>query len=729
MSPQDETLSTSPLSATLPVAAAHTDIACPACGTLNTGDSKFCRNCGQLLRSASAVAKTPVPVPDGEEALTSPQEIDARRAQQLLERAMHLSERGQLPAAILACRQAATLDPNTPAPFAMLGTLLERNGDVRGAMAAYERVLGLSPDSPLERDSLERLRSRIDRAPAFHFDPDELFNDDAMLPSERALLIEERVSETPHIESPLEAPIEARLPPTSTELNLDGASNGEKEDGGALDSLPAVLSPLESAESGLPEILVPPPSAVSVDEPPVAALESAPVSPVVGSAPRIEGGGAGKPAVSSLAQALDAQTLAEAAALAAATSAPLTTELPRNSTLAPVQEIPRTAPRLERRQVERRQVNLPVAVERRQSPRRSATRMTIGVPTNAPGAPTNAHWAPTNSATAPKVAPMKFEFLEENPVPMPLWAQLLRGSSFFARTLPLVAVGALSLGFLSWARSRAVSLEDARAANAPVAVPAATPEPFPTPVPTAAPLGTVAVNPTPPSGGLLVTNKIPTPTPAAPVAPAAPSAPGANNSPRTGATAPRVASRPVAANIPRSAPTFPRVPIPIAPAPVPPAPSNNGSGGNIILPPPRVDTSVPAPPIQVGSALTPGGSARPNTIRITQGTIIRSAVPPRTGSLAKGSERDAAQAERTGQSERAINSLTNALGATGSDAGYLYQQRAMAFLQRGDATSASADFQASIRAYGDQINRGENVAAAQAGMRAARSGLAVAQGR
>lgn len=314
---------------------------------------------------------------------------------------------------------------------------------------------------------------------------------------------------------------------------------------------------------------------------------------------------------------------------------------------------------------------------------------------------------------------------------------MLRGQSFFGRTLPLVAVGVLSLGFLSWARSQAVSREVARAASDPVVVttPApvleATPaplQPVQAPIVTPTPVG-AALNPVTGSSGGFVISNAPTP----PVVAPAPTVPVTSSAPAsaTNRLAPRVlpraaAPRTVAASTPRlrPAPVFPRV-VPIPPAPVPPPPS---SEGNIILPPPRVDIPAPAaPPIQVGSALRPGGGPRQNTIRITQGTIIRSTAPPRTGSTARSEERDAAAAARTGQGDRAINSLTNAIGATGSDSAYLYQQRATAFLQRGDSARAIGDFQSAITAYQDQIDRGENVAAAQAGLRAARAGLAVAQ--
>lgn len=76
-----------------------------------------------------------------------------------MERAMGLAERGDTSSAILACRQAISLVPNSAQSYSMLGLLLERSGDASGAITAYEKVLELDPSSLLERESLGRLRA------------------------------------------------------------------------------------------------------------------------------------------------------------------------------------------------------------------------------------------------------------------------------------------------------------------------------------------------------------------------------------------------------------------------------------------------------------------------------------------------------------------------------------------------------------------------------------------
>jgi tetratricopeptide (TPR) repeat protein len=203
-------------------------ILCPACAKANEPDSRFCRYCGASLVGAVAAPTapkegeanghaethahahpeahghaehhiieahshpvTPLPVAphpqadisngmDGEEK-TTPAEIDARRARQLLDRSVYLSERSDAAGAILACRQSIALAPTKAAGYSMLGLLLERTGDLPHAATAYEKAVQLSPNSTIERESLDRLREKLQvqkGAGEFHFDDAELYGDD-----------------------------------------------------------------------------------------------------------------------------------------------------------------------------------------------------------------------------------------------------------------------------------------------------------------------------------------------------------------------------------------------------------------------------------------------------------------------------------------------------------------------------------------------------------------------
>jgi hypothetical protein len=101
-------------------------------------------------------------------------QLDAQRARNLLDRALGLAERDDLAGAIVTCRQSLALAPQSPQGWSMLGLLHERDGDIHGAIEAYEKTLQLSPGSTLERESLQRLRQKRGAAPRpapkFNFD-------------------------------------------------------------------------------------------------------------------------------------------------------------------------------------------------------------------------------------------------------------------------------------------------------------------------------------------------------------------------------------------------------------------------------------------------------------------------------------------------------------------------------------------------------------------------------
>lgn len=705
-------------------ASAVVGIECPACGTQNTTDSKFCRHCGHLLRplpGTSSDVKKAAPVSaenaDDDDNLTSPAEIDARRARQLLDRALLLSERGDLNAALLACRQAIALDHDHFESYALLGTLLERNGDLRGAMTAYERVLEIAPDNTLERDSLNRIKARLEKAPAFNFNPNDLFGDDSTLPSVA--------------DSQQDAPATA---PSSEDL---AAIASEREEHGI-------------------EARLPPTSASHRTEVPVAALSGetttvpAPVAaPVVfdfDPAPD-----SALPSLSPLAAALDGETVASVGAPVQASSqvAPASVATPA---MVPPAAPTGTMPKIERRVAQRRQVNIPVGTERRLGSERRALVPVAGAKVIPVVRPARVGSLTPSPVIQPTVAPLDFSFGATPTVPTPLWAQMLRGSSFYGRTLPLVLVGVLGLGFLSWARSQAVARDTDNATSAPASTitnaDGTVTQSAPQTTTNVSTGSTFGVTPAPDSGtGVPITN--------ATSAPVVPGTSSVTTAPASGAGT-RVAANPArpaagaqsgasgTATAGRDSAGTPPFPVPNAPASTANQNSgntntnggSNSSGGTpIILPPPQTgNTGGDATPrVRVGSLgttpLNPAGSPQ-ERIRITQGSInLRSAPPARSGSAARSAENAATSAAANGNQDRAINNLSSAINSTGGDQGFLLQQRGMAFMERGDYARAIEDFQGSISAYQDQINRGENVAAAQAGLRSARAGLNMANSR
>lgn len=173
-------------------------ITCPRCGEKNASTALVCTVCGarlphssQALEAASldatsldassdaAAAQMAEEIKDetlkteaadeiiddnAAEAAEPPhediaREIDARRAHHLLERAFMLHDRYEFDAAILACRQALVLSPDSALENALLGFLLKRQGDATGAAKAYAKANEISSDKTWEQLSLDDLRA------------------------------------------------------------------------------------------------------------------------------------------------------------------------------------------------------------------------------------------------------------------------------------------------------------------------------------------------------------------------------------------------------------------------------------------------------------------------------------------------------------------------------------------------------------------------------------------
>lgn len=681
---------------------------CSSCGGLNAPDSKFCRHCGQTLEGArvvgapesaaastSAASASIAPAESVTEAQgtppavasntsseaievaderSSPAEIDARRARQLLERAHSLADRNDIAGAVLACRQAIALTPSVGGGQAMLGALLERAGDLTHALQAFEKASQLAPDSGATRD-VERLRAKMGgqpNAPVFHFDDTELFGeDDTLLPTYSAPV--ETVDAPPQVESvsPTSTPAETSEPLASVATAPEGAAQSVSE--------VAVVTPVEGApvEAAVPLI----PIEVALSQPQT------------------------NPAAANLVS--DGAPMNIAAALP------------------PIRE--------------RRNTTVPVRVERR-------------VTTNPNVKPLG---SPLSTPVGARVqAPIGIARVA-HPLPQPVvnpqtqgWSSLWARPSYFGRSLPLVGATILSLGFLGWARGLADARDLSSAPPPPTVVDAPQPPdstsdspstsvapPANSPgssLPPLSPVGGASV----PGGGFPITNQ--TLGSQSPNSIAAPPVATRGNASNNGGS--RVAAAPVrrtpifnaggtARNAQRSATRSPQL---LAPAPIPfPGASQNPTSSGFTLPAPVIAAPAPAVPATSvlrsgsGEALNPAGSNARGYVRITQGRV-GSILPSRPAARAGDAERAAAAAARGGSTGQAIDGLTSAINANSGDAAFRFQQRAQLFLGQGDYARAADDFQAAIAAYNEQINRGDQVASARAGLRAARSGLNVA---
>ena len=652
---------------------------------------------------------------------TSPAEIDARRAQQLLERAAALGARGDMGAAVLATRQSLALAPDNVEGHLLHARLLERNRDFGGARAAYQKSVELAPERADASENLTRLNLYLEQsqgaARQFQFDSDELFapiTDGA--PSNGA-------PSDPSVEAASES-----APVTSADAALLQIDSMEMFDESMLPSIEARLPPTRGAAGAVetPSAVQAQVSEVSeIGAPEHAAAGGAAVAPAAPS-------GEGDRRKHNIPVATERRRRpAGVAAVVAPTvvMAPVEAREPVASRAPVVAAMPIAAPvplRPGRASDAIFDLDQDFGAGVNTAPPRSAVPLTLDVPA-----------APTG----------------------PLWQQIVARPSFYARALPLLGVAVLSLGFLSWARGRAVSQ-----VVAPAPTELAQTQPAPTdstaqpatvpgttlPLPNSAASGNSA--PATNGGGFPISNA-PATFQAPPATNAAPpnsgnGATSANDSaPQTTARASNSGSNRANDTRPRNTrrvlpparpvPSFPSVSL--APAPIPPASARGTSansaagqsGGNIILPSPTIDfPAAPAPRQRVlppsDNGLNPSGSPNRGYVRITEGRVGNGVIPVQPSGAARQNESDANEAARNGQTDQAISQLSQAIRADSENAGFRYQQRATLFLQRGDYSRASDDFQAAISAYQNQINNGTDVAQAKRGLSSARSGLNLA---
>ena len=99
----------------------------------------------------------------------------------------------------------------------------------------------------------------------------------------------------------------------------------------------------------------------------------------------------------------------------------------------------------------------------------------------------------------------------------------------------------------------------------------------------------------------------------------------------------------------------------------------------------------------------------------------------RPSNEARASENNASRAAASGRTAEVVPSLTRSIER--QPTGYVYQRRAMAFMEQGDYSRAADDFQSAIAAYQDQIRQNQNVEDARNGIQTCRSGLNLALSR
>lgn len=118
-------------------------IVCPYCEAINRKDSKYCRNCGARIPTASG------------------KDI----AQTMLSASLNLANK-RYAEAERECRWVIENDPFNADAHSLLGDVLERQGDLSSAIEEYKSAVKLAPNERFFRSRLDELsRKKAHKAP------------------------------------------------------------------------------------------------------------------------------------------------------------------------------------------------------------------------------------------------------------------------------------------------------------------------------------------------------------------------------------------------------------------------------------------------------------------------------------------------------------------------------------------------------------------------------------
>ena len=120
----------------------NTMVACGKCQVQNSLDSSFCRRCGTVL--------------DAETLQEARSELGRTVAQGFV-----LFNEGKVDESALIAEMAIVEDPTLTTAISLKGMCHERRGELSEALASYEKVLEVAPDSALDRIKVSQLRAAI----------------------------------------------------------------------------------------------------------------------------------------------------------------------------------------------------------------------------------------------------------------------------------------------------------------------------------------------------------------------------------------------------------------------------------------------------------------------------------------------------------------------------------------------------------------------------------------
>lgn len=129
---------------------------CNDCGTRNSVDSKYCKECGSKVNDGYRTMMLTV---DDLAAVEDDQ--GQQRLTRLLDMAFWHNEAGHTDAALRAAEAALKIHPLCTTAHSLLGTLYERKGDDDKAIEHFEEVVRLNPDSEADAAKLEQVRRGV----------------------------------------------------------------------------------------------------------------------------------------------------------------------------------------------------------------------------------------------------------------------------------------------------------------------------------------------------------------------------------------------------------------------------------------------------------------------------------------------------------------------------------------------------------------------------------------
>lgn len=129
---------------------------CNDCGTRNSVDSKYCKECGAKVNDGYRTMMLTVEDLAGVE-----DDQGQQRLTRLLDMAFWHNEAGHTDAAIRAGEAALKIHPLCTTAHGLLGTLYEKKGDDAKAIEHFEEVVRLNPDSEADAAKLEQVRQGI----------------------------------------------------------------------------------------------------------------------------------------------------------------------------------------------------------------------------------------------------------------------------------------------------------------------------------------------------------------------------------------------------------------------------------------------------------------------------------------------------------------------------------------------------------------------------------------